>query len=491
MARLVHDVDSMQDLLLRVIPPYAIAALVGAVTVGLVWWMLPAAGLILLAALLLAATVLPWLTKRLARRSETVHATVRGHLTASVVDVLEGAPDLLAYGATELYLTGIADADAALTRVARAAATTSGVGLGLATLSSGLAMWGALLVGVPAVASGKLDGVLLAVLALIPLAAFELVTPLPTATQTLERVRRSASRVFAVTDAPATVLEPVVPAPVPPPPHSVQIRGLRARYPGSGSLALDGVDFDLAPGRRVAVVGPSGAGKTTLAMVLLRFLDYESGAVTLGTVELDTLDGDDARRVIGLLAQDAHVFDTTLAENLRVAKREATDDELARVLRRVGLLDWVDRLPAHLDTELGEHGAGVSGGERQRLALARALLADFPVLVLDEPVEHLDVRTADAITADLLDATRDRTTLYISHRLAGLDAVDEIVVLDGGRVVERGTHGELLRGDGRYAELWRRECELRPHRMLTPVPATACIDAATLPLASKGRGRET
>jgi ABC-type transport system involved in cytochrome bd biosynthesis fused ATPase/permease subunit len=294
-------------------------------------------------------------------------------------------------------------------------------------------MWGGLVVGISAERSGHLNGVLLAVIALIPLSAFELVSGLPGATQTLQRVRRSAARVLEVIDSPVAVRESLDPVAVGPAPHTVRVRGLRARYLNRAEWALDGVDLDLTPGRRVAVVGPSGAGKSTLAAVLLGFLPYQQGSVTLDGVELAELDGDQYRRVIGLVAQDAHIFDNTLEENLRLARREATEDQLRGVLDRVRLLDWAAGLPR---------------------GLATALLADFPVLVLDEPDEHLDAPTADAMLADLLDVTSGRTTLLITHRLAGLEQLDEVLVLDAGRVVERGTHAELVGAGGRYARLW-------------------------------------
>jgi thiol reductant ABC exporter CydC subunit len=467
LARLVHDVDSLQDLLLRVVPPFAIALLVGAGTVVLVWWMLPAAGLILLVALLIAGVIVPWLTGTLAARSEAQQATARGLLTASVVDLFEGAPELIVSGAAPAQLERTLAADAELTRIARATSRTAGIGQGLTTLCCGLAMWGALLVGVAAVHKGRLDGVLLAGIALIPLVAFELVTGLPAATQALQRVRRAAARVQEVIDAPAPVLEPSHPLAL----HALQldaqqlhhqshvmkIRGLRSSYPGVERAALAGVDLDLSPGRRVAVVGPSGAGKSTLAGVLLRFLPYQGGSVALDGVEIADLDGDELRRVVGLVSQDAHVFDSTLEENLRLAKRDATADELRAALAEARLLDWVEGLPEGLSTEVGERGARMSGGQRQRLAIARALLADFPILILDEPGEHLDTQTADAILADLLAGTRDRATLLITHRLTQLEGVDEVIALDRGRVLERGTHVELIELDGHYAELCRRE----------------------------------
>jgi thiol reductant ABC exporter CydC subunit len=458
LARLVHDIDSLQDLLLRALPPFAIALVVGVATVGLVWWMLPAAGVTLLCALLLAGVLVPWLTGRLAARAGASQAGARGELTASVVELIEGAPELLVNGAGALQLGRAMEADAKLGRVARASARTAGVGQGLAVLLCGLAMWATLLVGVDAVRAGRLDGVLLAGLALIPLVAFELVSGLPTASQSLQSVRRSAARVFAVIDARPPIAEPDQPQAIAPPPHTLEVRALRVGYPGQSRWALAGLDLDLSSGRTVAIVGRSGAGKSTLAAVLARFLPYGAGSVALDGTEIADLDGDAYRRVVGLIGQDVHVFDNTLEENLRLARRDASEQELREALDRVRLLEWTKELPAGLRTEVGERGASLSGGQRQRLGLARALLADFPILLLDEPCEHLDTPTADAILADLLAARRGRATLLITHRLVGLRAVDEVLVLDRGRVIERGPHAALVLSGGSYEELWRREC---------------------------------
>ena len=441
LARFVHDVDALQDLLLRVLQPFAIALIAGAATVALLWWLLPAAGAIVLVALLLAATVVPWLTAR-----ESGRAPAQAQLSAVTVETLDGAPELLVNGALPGRLRTLARLDAELTRDDAAAARTMGTGRGLVTLLTGLALWGTVVVAINA----ELDPVLLAVVALVPLATFELVGGLPTVTQDLARVRRSAERVQAVLDAPVPVHEPASPQRLPAAPV-LRVRGLRARY--GDAWVLDGVDLDLAPGRRVAVVGPSGAGKSTLAAVLLRFLDYE-GSVTLGGAEIHALDGDAVRTVVGLVAQDAHVFDTTLRENLLLARRDASEADLEAALDRARLLAWTRTLPDGLATEGGAGGHRYSGGQRRRIALARADLARFPLLILDEPGEHLDAPTADAIVADALGG--DHGTLLITHRLAGLEAMDEIVVLEAGRVAERGTHADLLRRGGRYAESWTR-----------------------------------
>ncbi len=351
----------------------------------------------------------------------------------------------------------VAALDRRLATVARSGATTAGVGLGLATLLSGLATWGVLLVAVPAVRSGHLGGVWLASLALVPLAAFELTAGLPVATRSLQHARAAAARLFAIVEAPDVVSDPHAPTPPPVPPVDLAVRGLEVTWPGALHPALRDVDLGLPAGARVAIVGPSGAGKSTLAAALAGFLPLGAGQVTLGGVPITRLAGDELRRLVGVVGQDAHLFDTTLAANLCIGRADAADPELEAVLGRVGLAPWLATLPVGLATEVGRFGARLSGGQRQRVAVARALLAGFPVLVLDEPAEHLDADAADLLTADLLAATADRSTLFITHRLAGLEAVDEILVLAGGRVVERGRHEELLESGAGYAALWWRE----------------------------------
>jgi thiol reductant ABC exporter CydC subunit len=456
LARLVQDVDAVQDLMLRVVVPYAVAISVAVPTAAVIWYVLPPAGLILSAGLLGGIFLVPVWSRALAHRREARLAVARGELSARVVDVLEGAADLVAFGALDEHLSRVSDVDGDITRTSTATARTAGIGSALITSLSGLVVWGILVMGVTAVHGGRLQGPLLAVVVLTPLALFETVTGLPAAAQNLVRARRSAARVRDVIDTPPPVTDPAAPHSLVPSLPSLQIRGLRARYGNRTDRALDGVDLDLPPGRRIGIVGASGAGKSTLAAVLLRFLPYE-GTVSLQGVGLNALAGEDVRRVVGLAAQDSHVFDTTIRENLILAKRDATRAEIRAVLVRARLLDWVKELPDGLDTEVGQHGARMSGGQRQRLGVARALLAQFPVLILDEPGEHLDTATADAITADLLEATQGQSTLLISHRLKGMEELDEVVVLDAGRVIEHGTHAQLLNANASYARQWHRE----------------------------------
>ncbi|WP_031003185.1 thiol reductant ABC exporter subunit CydD [Streptomyces sp. NRRL F-5727] len=457
LARLVHDVDALQDYWLRWLLPAGAALVVGLGAVGFTGWLLPEAGAVLAVGLLVAGVLVPPLGAALARRAERRLAPARGALATAVADPLRGCAELTVAGALRDRLDRARAADGTLTQIASRQAAAAALGAGLSALVCGLTVVAAAFVGVQAVRDGRLDGVALAVVVLTPLAAFEAVTGLPLAVQYRQRVRHSAERVFEVLDAPVPVHEPAVPAAPPAGPFPLELAGLGARYAGQDRPALDGFALTLDAGRRVAVVGASGSGKTTLAQVLLRFLDAEAGTYRIGGVPARELDGDAVRRFVGLCAQDAHLFDSSLRENLRLARTDASDEQLREALRRARLLDWVDGLPDGLDTLVGEHGSKLSGGQRQRLALARALLADFPVLVLDEPAEHLDLATADALTDDLLRATEGRTTVLITHRLRGLDAVDEVVVLDGGRTVQRGPYAELAAEDGPLRRMLEQE----------------------------------
>ncbi|MFC9293272.1 thiol reductant ABC exporter subunit CydD [Streptomyces sp. NPDC057011] len=459
LARLVADADALQDYWLRWLLPVGTAVLVGTGSVVFTTWLLPAAGAALAVGLLAAGVGVPLVSGACARRAERRLAPARGELATRVADLLTGTAELTVAGALEDRKRRTRESDGLLTGIAARGAAASGLGGGLSALVCGLTVVAAAAAAANAVHDGRLSGVAMAVAVLTPLAAFEAVDGLPLAVQYRQRVRRSAERVYEVIDAPAPVVEPERPAAAPASPFPLRLTGLTARHPGQERDALRGLDLTLEAGRRIAVVGPSGSGKTTLAQVLLRFLDPGEGAYTLGGTDARTLDGDHVRALVGLCAQDAHLFDSSVRENLRLARTGASEEQLREALAAARLLEWADALPDGLDTLVGEHGERISGGQRQRLALARALLADFPVLVLDEPAEHLDLATADALTADLLAATEGRTTVLITHRLAGLEAVDEVLVLDRGEVVQRGAYAELAAVEGPLRRLLERERE--------------------------------
>ena len=432
-SRLVTDIDSLADRWLRVRLPYVVATLAGAAAVAVAAALLPAAGLILAASLVVAALAAPAVAIGLSRREERETAPRRGELAATTMELLDGAAELAAFGAAERALAVVGEKERAVAAATARSGYAKGAGAAVAALASGAAVWGAVFFAVPAVRAGTLAGVLLGTVVLIPLAAHEVFAELAPAAQEVPRLRTAAARLSSVLSRPSPVAEPLMAAALPGPPYDLVVRGLSAGWV-PGSPVLRDLSFSVPAGSRVAIVGPSGSGKTTLAMVLLRFLDYSAGSVSLSGVDIRSLSSDELRSVVGLCEQDAHVFDSTLGANLRLAKPSASESELRSALDRARLLTWVDSLPLGLATPVGEHGARLSGGQRQRLALARVLLADFPVVVLDEPAEHLDALTADALTRDLLAAVAGRTVLLITHRPVDLSEVDQIVRLLNGRV---------------------------------------------------------
>jgi ATP-binding cassette, subfamily C, bacterial CydC len=431
LSRMVADVDSLQNLHLRGVGPQVVALVAGAVSVAVAAAFLPAAGIVLAAGLLVGGIVVPAVVAALGRRAGRLEATARGELSAELVETVGGAAELVVYGRELERLARLRQADRKLVRLARRAALADGAGDGLRLLVTGVTVAGVLAVAVLAHAAGNLDRVLIALLALLALASFEAVQPLSQAARELAETLAAGRRLLELTDREPALADPDEPVPLPAAPFAIALEGVRARYASGEPPALDGVDLRLEPGRRIALVGPSGAGKTTVTNLLVRFLDPEAGRVTLGGRDLREYPQEDVRRAFAVAGQDSHLFSTTIRENVRLGRVDATDDEVEDALRRARILDWVRSLPEGLDTLVGEEGRELSGGQRQRLVVARALLADAPVLVLDEPTAHLDSRTAERLIADVLDAATDRSVLLITHRSEGLHRMDEVVALSG------------------------------------------------------------
>jgi thiol reductant ABC exporter CydC subunit len=432
--RTVGDVDALQGLFVRGLSPAVAAALTGAACVAAVATALPLAGAVLGLGLVVAGAAVPGLAWALARMTGRRWVGVRAELTAELVDVLRGAPELVAFGREDDVLARIHATDDTLARLGRRDALVAGLADALSVLVAGLTVVGVLAVAVDAHADGALDRVLVATVAFLALASFEAVAPLPGAARELSEALSSGSRVLELTDRVPTIRDPDDPLPPPTRPAVVALEGVTAQYGSGEEPVLEDVDLVLAPGRRVALVGPSGAGKTTVTHLLLRFLDPIHGRVTIGGRDARDYCQADVRRMFALAGQDAHLFDASIRANLMLARPDARERDLLNALRRAGIEDWVSSLPDGLDTVVGESGARLSGGQRQRLVVARALLADAPVLILDEPTAHLDVATAEALVSDVLRAADDRTVLLVTHRPEGLDQVDAVVRLTDGRV---------------------------------------------------------
>lgn len=455
LARLVDDVDQAMDLQVRVWLPVSAALGVAGAGVLLGGFLLPGAGWALLAMVLIAGLAAAGLASQLGERANRDRAAAEGELSAVAVTCLNAAGDLFACGAQDRALADFEAADRQATVLAGRSAGASAWAGAVGTLTTGLTVVACLAAGISALSQGHLSGVNLAVLALLPLALAESLAALPTAALARARVAGAARRLCEVLDAP----DPVRPGEQSVPPSGApqcDLESVAARYPTAVTDAISDISLRLSS-HTVALVGPSGSGKSTVAAVLVRFLDNNAGRATLNEAQLQQLSEDEVREKVGLLSQDPHLFDTTIAENVHLARRDASADDVRDALRRAALDEWIEQLPHGADTRVGAHGRAVSAGQRQRIALARTLLADRPIQLLDEPGEHLDPELADALLSDMTAALRGRALLLITHRMAAAAACDEVLVVAGGRVVEQGTPTELRAAGGWFADAWARE----------------------------------
>lgn len=445
LARVGADVDAVGDAVVRGLLPAAVAALlgVGSVTAMSLFW--PPAGAALAACLLLAGVLAPLLSLRALRVAETRAVEGRAASTAAALAALDGAGPLAVAGRLDDVVADLRAADRAVASAADASARPAALGAGVGQLAVGLAVLAALVTGVPGVVSGALAPVELAVVVLTPLAAFEATALLPAAAAQLARSRAAAARVLAVLDDAGAAPDPepaVLGAPDAP---VLRADGVTVARPGGPALLRD-LALELRPGRLVAVVGPSGSGKTTTLLTLAGLLPPAAGSVSLDGVDVTVLPNDQRASRVVLAAEDAHVFGTSVLENLRVARGDVTADEADGLLRAVGLGDWLDALPDGLDTLLGPDGRTVSGGERRRLLVARALAAPAPLVLLDEPVEHLDPVAADDLVRRLA-ARSDRGFVVVTHRTTALAHADLVVRVHADGRLAVGTHAQLLAHD--------------------------------------------
>ncbi len=456
LSRFVGDLETLQDLYLRALAPPMVAGVVVLATGGFLLVVLPIAAPVLVVGLLLAGVAVPAITVRLAARSGRREAPARGRLADELVEVVHGAPELVVAGADGVAADRVHAADRSLLRLQRGDAVAQGAAVSLGGIVAGLTLVAITALGVQATADGTLDGVLLAAVVLVTLGSFEATLPLAEAARRWAACVGASERVEQVLDATPAVTDPADPVALPSG-GALVANGVTVWPAGARAPILHDVSLELRPGGRVAVVGASGAGKTTLARALVRFADPAAGTVTVGDCDLRTVRQGDARHAVRLVSQEAHLFTTTLRANIAIGNPGATDTDIARALDRAGLREWVASLPQGTDTVLGEEGASVSGGQRRRIALARGFVADARFLILDEPTAHLDAGGAVALLRDLGSpagrVADQRGMLVISHTCAGLEEFDEILVLDGGRVVERGTYAHLVAHDGAYAAL--------------------------------------
>jgi ATP-binding cassette, subfamily C, bacterial CydC len=452
LSRIVQDVEELENVYLRIVSPAAVALVVSLLACLALYVFDPSMAFVALGFLVAAGVGVPLLVRSLSRGLGRLQLELRAELNARIVDDIQGIRDILAFGREEGEMREISTLQRKLDQVQGRMALVAGLDDSLGDLMMNLALVAVLVLAVPLVAAGEVRGVYLAFFALVTLGSFEAVAPLGSALQFLGRSLGAGERLFEIVDATPQVIDP--PKPHPPPANdALEFDRVSFRYEEDGPPVLEEITFALRPGGRIAVVGPSGSGKTTLVNLILRFWDPDGGEVRLGGRDVRGYAQEDLRARMGVVAQDTHIFDDTLRANLLLARPDAGEAALEEALARAQLAGLVQRLPGGLDSYVAEQGSRLSGGERQRLAVARALLRDAPLLILDEATANLDTVTERELVASVRDLMRGRTTLVITHRLVAMEEMDEILVLDEGRIVERGTHEELIRARGLYRRM--------------------------------------
>lgn len=458
LARIIGDVETLENFYVRVIAPPLTAILVAIGTSIFLASTDPRLAALLIGFFLLLGLILPILAQTMSRRPGVEVVTRRADLHVQLVDSIQGLADILSFGRGNDRIAQIKDTGKEYGDSQRRMARINGIFSELTTFLTNFALWLVLLLAIPQVNTGQINGVMLATLALLTLASFEAVTPLPFATQMWASTREAARRLFEVVDAEPVVKEDIRYLTSDNRKSNIESSGiefseLSFTYPSNTTPALQHITFNLQCGNSIAIVGPSGAGKSTLVNLLLRFWDYELGEICLGDESLKAYAPDEVRERIAYVSQNTYFFNTSVYENLRMARRRVTKEEIESAAHDAQIHDFIMNLPKGYDTLIGEQGLRLSGGERQRLAIARAIITDAPILIMDEPTANLDPLTEGQVLATLFDLSHRKTTLLITHRLIGLENVDEILVMDHGQIIERGTHAQLLAQNGLYRRL--------------------------------------
>jgi ATP-binding cassette subfamily C protein CydCD len=456
--RIHHDINSLEDFYVRVVAPPLVWLLVSVTASALLAIFSIQLGLILLAFQIMAGLITPILVRSASQSTEHRLVQKRAELSAALVDGIQGMADLRVFNASGIQLGKVDEINRSMSGAQLKLGNLSGIESAAENVLAHLASWSILIIAIPLITTGQIGGVYLGTLILASLASFEAALLLPQTARSLERGLAATNRLHEIVATKPAVSDPKIPLPIPEV-NQIEIEDLRFAYPTTiqspqKTNVIDGISLNLPPGKRMAIVGPSGAGKTTLANILLRFWEYDEGQINLGDHKLNSYNQDELRTLIGVVFQRTHLFNATLRENFLLAKPDASMDEIRQACQLAQIDDHIESLPQKYDTWIGEGGMRLSGGERQRVAIARALLKNAPFLILDEPNANLDPLTERDLQNALFSLTEKRSTLWISHCLTGMDAMDEILVMDQGKIVERGQHNGLLELGGMYRRMW-------------------------------------
>ena len=435
LTRSIADIETLESFYVRVlVPPLAAAlgiAFACAILAAFAWSL----ALALFFFLLLAGVVVPVTVRRIGKETAAEIIAVRSRLNAMLVDEVQGMPDLLVYDTTDRVHADVLRCGGELAGLQQKMALLRGGSNAITVMLTGAAALATLALAIPLITSGDVEPVYLAVLPLTAIAAFEAIQPLAPALQQLEANHAAGQRIFELIDSPPEVLDPIKPAGTPGD-LGIELRDLTFRYTEFDPPALDGVTFNLPESQRVAIVGESGSGKSTIVNLLLRFWDFRAGDIYLGGISLRDYRANDVRDLISVVPQDAHLFNASIRNNLLLADPDATEERIVEACKIALLHDFIQSLPEGYDTQVGETGLLLSGGECQRLAIARAVLKNAPIVVLDEPTANLDPETERKLMQSLEPFLAGKTVLIISHRPVVCEHVDQLVRLDKGHLIQ-------------------------------------------------------
>lgn len=454
LSAIVGDVETLRDFYLRAIAPPVIAFLVLAGICSFLISFSPWMAGAVIGAFFTVGFLLPWVLRTFRQRSGKQLVALRARQKGELVDTLNGMAEVVAYRQQDRQAARLSAIDIQLKVCESRKAFWNGAAEGLGLLVMNGAVFWILWMGISLVGKGQMEGVYLAVVVLAAQSSFEAVLPLPLAVHYLSEGKAAAKRLFAIADRKPAVLEPLQPVSVPEE-FSLEFEKLNFRYQPEGTLVLEDISLSLPAGSKVALVGPSGAGKSTLVQVLLRFWEYEEGSVRLGGRELRQIPGEEVRCCFSVVSQKTHIFNASIRDNILLARPAASQAEVEWAAEQAGLSQYIASLPEGLDSMAGNNGQAMSGGQRQRIAIARAVLKNAPILILDEPTAGLDAVTERTVMETLYRLMEGKTVLWITHRLIGLENMDDIWVMSKGKIAEQGSFRQLLKERGLFARMWQ------------------------------------